>query len=172
MLILDVDGVLTDGKKYYDNTGKGIYKTFCDRDFTSIKKFRAAGWTVVFLSGDKNVNQQIAINRNIPFYCNRGEDGMVDKAKFVDVLEEVYETDRDNMVYVGDDVFDINIMKEVGHKLCPADAADEVKEIAHVLRSKGGDNVISEVYQYFCYLGLVEKVDVNRVIDLDKHEKF
>ena len=41
LLILDVDGVLTDGKKYYDNTGKVLLKTFCDRDFTAIKKIKA-----------------------------------------------------------------------------------------------------------------------------------
>ena len=55
LLILDVDGVLTDGRKYYDVSGKGVLKTFCDRDFTAIKKFKANGWDVVFLSGDPNV---------------------------------------------------------------------------------------------------------------------
>ena len=52
LLILDVDGVLTDGKKYYDNTGLAKYKTFCDKDFSAIKKFKSAGVEVIFLSGE------------------------------------------------------------------------------------------------------------------------
>ena len=172
LLILDVDGVLTDGKKYYDNTGRGVYKTFCDRDFTAIKKFKAAGWRVVFLSGDRNVNESVANNRNIPFYCNRDESGMIDKAEFIKIFEERYYIDRDRMFYVGDDIFDINIMKNVGYKFCPADAASEVKEVAHVLKSEGGNNVISELYEYLCFLNLVEKVSIDEVIDLDRNEKF
>ena len=50
LAILDVDGVLTDGKKTYDNTGLCIYKTFCDKDFTAIKKLKALGISVCFLS--------------------------------------------------------------------------------------------------------------------------
>ena len=38
LLILDVDGVLTDGKKVYGKEGTGLYKTFCDKDFTAIKR--------------------------------------------------------------------------------------------------------------------------------------
>ena len=52
LVILDVDGVLTDGKKYYNREGEVLMKTFCDKDWTAIKRFRAMGITVIFPTGD------------------------------------------------------------------------------------------------------------------------
>ena len=47
LLILDVDGVMTNGTKYYDREGTVKLKTFCDKDWTAIKRFRAIGIDVV-----------------------------------------------------------------------------------------------------------------------------
>ena len=63
LVILDVDGVLTDGKKYYNRDGDVLMKTFCDKDWTAIKRFKALGIKVLFLSGDP-FNEKIAKNRN------------------------------------------------------------------------------------------------------------
>ena len=52
LLIIDVDGIMTTGIKYYNREGEVKLKTFCDKDWTSIKRFRAAGINVVFLTGD------------------------------------------------------------------------------------------------------------------------
>ena len=49
LVILDVDGVLTDGKKYYNRDGDVVMKTFCDKDWTAIKRFKALGIKVLFL---------------------------------------------------------------------------------------------------------------------------
>ena len=70
LLILDVDGVLTDGKKYYNRDGKVEMKTFCDKDWTAIKRFRALGINVIFLTGDP-FNENIAYHRNIHCIVNR-----------------------------------------------------------------------------------------------------
>ena len=77
LLILDVDGILTDGKKYYDKTGMPQFKIFCDKDWTTIKRFKAIGVSVVFLTGDP-FNETIGIKRNIPVIVNR-KDGMKGK---------------------------------------------------------------------------------------------
>jgi 3-deoxy-D-manno-octulosonate 8-phosphate phosphatase (KDO 8-P phosphatase) len=172
LLILDVDGVLTDGKKYYDNTGKGIYKTFNDKDFTAIKQFKANNWNVVFLSGDMNVNGAVAINRNIDFYSNRKSDGMVDKATFVPLFAEKYKVEPKDMAYIGDDVFDINIMKKVGFPFCPSDSPDSVKQVAAELRLKGGEGVVVRVFEYFLMKGMVTEPTVESIIKLDRDEKF
>jgi 3-deoxy-D-manno-octulosonate 8-phosphate phosphatase (KDO 8-P phosphatase) len=110
LIILDIDGIMTDGKKTYDLAGNVISKTYCDKDFTAIKRMRAAGLKVCFLSGDNRINQLMAANRNIDFYYARG----VDKVSFVDSFEKKYNTTRERMLYLGDDLFDMNIMKEVG----------------------------------------------------------
>ena len=72
LLVLDIDGVLTDGKKYYGLDGLPFAKTYCDKDFTAIKRVRGAGISVCFLSGDERVNKAMAKNRNIDFlFCER-----------------------------------------------------------------------------------------------------
>lgn len=172
LLILDVDGVLTDGKKYYDNTGKAVLKTFCDRDFTAIKKFKAAGWSVVLLSGDRNINECIAKNRNIDFYCNRNDGIMTDKVNFIELFEQKYKCDRDNMVYVGDDIFDINILRNVGYAFCPEDAAFEVKQVSKIINAKGGEGCVDELYKNLIRLQLLEEPTLDKVMVLDQNERF
>jgi len=174
LLILDVDGVLTNGKKYYDSTGKAVLKSFNDRDFTAIKKFRAAGWNVVFLSGDPNINQKVAENRNIPFYTNRKDGVMSNKATFVTQFEKEYNVTSQEMVYVGDDIFDIGIMNLVKYKFCPQDSPREVRNVSdiRILRSKSGENCLTELHEHLFYMKLVKSVTVEEVEALDRNEKF
>lgn len=172
LLILDVDGVLTDGKKYYDSTGRAVLKTFCDRDFTAIKKFKAAGWRVVFLSGDSNVNEAIAKNRNIPFYCNRINGEMLNKVNFLEGLCREYKTDITNTVYIGDDVFDIDLLKAVKWPFCPNNADIAVKRIAINLNSKSGECCIAELYDFFNSSNMVKYVTVEELEALDRNERF
>lgn len=172
LLILDVDGVLTDGKKYYDASGRGVLKTFCDRDFTAIKKFKANGWYVVFLSGDPNVNEALAKNRNIPFYTNRVDGKMVNKVTFLDKLCKEYNVDPSKVAYVGDDIFDIELLKAVKYGFCPDNADPDVKQIATSLNSKAGDCCIAELFRYFEVSGLVKNVTVEQVELVDRNEKF
>ena len=110
LIILDVDGVMTDGKKYYDRDGNVVIKNFCDKDWTAIKRFRAIGIPVVFLTGDA-YNATILKNRNLPYVVNRGEGFHRDKVNFLDDILTEYECDAKETVYVGDDLFDMGVMK-------------------------------------------------------------
>lgn len=172
LLILDVDGVLTDGRKYYDASGKAVLKTFCDRDFTAIKKFKAAGWNVVFLSGDPNVNKALAKNRNIPFYCNRVGGKMVNKLTFLTKLCEEYKVKSNDVVYIGDDIFDYDLLSAVGWAFCPSNSDPDVKDISTVLNAKGGECCIAELYEYFRRIKKVEEVTVEDIELVDRNERF
>ena len=97
LLILDVDGVLNDGKKYYDLNGSIFAKQFSDKDFTAIKRFKASGVNVCFLSGDNKINESIAKNRNIDFYYSRGE-GCLSKEEHIPVFEKKY--NRTNIIKI------------------------------------------------------------------------
>jgi YrbI family 3-deoxy-D-manno-octulosonate 8-phosphate phosphatase len=179
LLILDIDGVMTDGKKTYDKNGRACYKEFCDRDFTAIKMFRAAGVDVVFLSGD-SMNEGMANNRNIPFFCNRlekkhnkSEGQYICKSNFVDLFVEKFGVKPNEMVYVGDDIFDIEIMKAVGRAFCPADANYMVKNVAtQVLNKNGGDCVVEDVFNYHISVLEMEMPSMEKIIELDKQEKL
>ncbi len=172
LLILDIDGVLTDGKKYYDASGRAVLKTFCDRDFTAIKKFKAAGWNVVFLSGDPNVNEAMAKNRNIPFYCNRVDGKMVNKVTFLEKLCKEYNTEPYYTAYVGDDIFDIDLLKAVEWPFCPANADLDVKGVAVNLIAKSGECCVAEVYEYLYRNNQVRSVSLFEIEALDRNERF
>tara|TARA_R100001377_G_scaffold10268_1_gene5183 strand:+ start:809 stop:1336 length:528 start_codon:yes stop_codon:yes gene_type:complete len=171
LIILDVDGVLTNGKKYYNDTGLAQYKTFCDKDFSAIKKFRSSSCRVIFLSGDKNINESIASNRGIDFYYSRNKC----KSSFISQLKEKYSVLESSMCCIGDDIFDFPIMEKVAYKFCPKDAVLQIKDLCgsqNVLERKGGDNVLDELYDVCSSRGLLEPFVLKNFLKLDKNEKF
>tara|TARA_R100000664_G_C2759374_1_gene149069 strand:- start:3330 stop:3857 length:528 start_codon:yes stop_codon:yes gene_type:complete len=171
LIILDIDGVMTDGKKYYGLDGMSIAKTYCDKDFTAIKRFRGSGIPVCFLSGDNRVNKAMAERRNIDFYAARGKD----KAEFLPLLESNYGVSREDMLYIGDDLFDKSIMKLVGHPYCPKDAVKGIQRVCgldNVLENKGGDNVICELFDVLLWRNLISDCTMKDIENLDKKEVF
>tara|TARA_R100001086_G_scaffold225206_1_gene143405 strand:- start:481 stop:1008 length:528 start_codon:yes stop_codon:yes gene_type:complete len=171
LVILDIDGVMTDGKKYYDHDGLPFAKTYCDKDFTAIKRLKGSNVHVCFLSGDNVINEAMAKNRNIDFYYARGKD----KAEFVEQFTKIYNTTLDSMLYIGDDLFDASIMKLVGHAYCPSDASRDIKDICgslNVLNNKGGNNVIMELVDVLLQRGLVNDCTFQDIENLDKKEVF
>ena len=173
LLILDVDGVLTDGRKTYNDNGLGCYKVFCDKDFTAIKRLKSSGVRVCFLSGDENVNRAVANNRDIDFYFSRGKC----KTEFLSILSEKYSCPTSKMAFVGDDLFDLHIAQSVGYSFCPSDSCSEIKkECTLILKSKGGDNVVMELVDYLIDFNLIPTVEPKEVLEsiykLDEKEKF
>jgi 3-deoxy-D-manno-octulosonate 8-phosphate phosphatase (KDO 8-P phosphatase) len=168
LLILDVDGVLSDGKKYYADDGFALYKTFCDKDFTAIKKFKASNCEVVFLSGDDRVNKNLAKNRNIDFYYSRGKC----KTEFIENILKKYNVTINETAFVGDDIFDLPLMKQVQFKYCPNDAARELKEICVTLQNNGGDNCINELYNVLLDNNYIKPYDIKTLLDIDSNDKF
>lgn len=175
LVILDVDGVLTDGRKYYDKEGTVRLKTFCDKDWTAIKRLKALDIKVIFLTGDP-FNVVIADNRKIDVIVNRQNGQHRDKSDYLPEICVEYEVTPDEIVFVGDDVFDYYLMSLVKHKYCPADAPDEVKEIATVLKANGGENVIMHLFDHLKKIELLPKYNfadhLEKVYELDLKEKF
>ena len=147
LLVIDIDGVMTDGTKLYDREGKVFGKYYADLDFTAIKKFKAAGIQVCFFSGDKIVNMAMATTRKITFFNNIPG---VDKAELLPTIKEYYkEYNIKRIAYVGDDYYDIGIMGFVDTSFCPANSPNAVKRIAHILPVNSGQGVISSLYDQF-----------------------
>lgn len=175
LLILDVDGIMTDGKKYYDREGNVVLKIFCDKDWTAIKRFRAIGIPVVFITGDP-YNENILKNRNLPVIVNRGSGFHNDKVNYLaDVLED-YNCLAEEVLYLGDDLFDIGIMKAVGYPYCLLDSPRLVRQTSNILHCKAGENVIMQLFDKLEIDGLIPIVAYDEVIrkiyDLDLKEKF
>lgn len=169
LLILDIDGVMTDGTKVYGLDGLTIGKRYCDRDFTAIKQFKAAGVQVCFLSGDDKVNKAMAENRKTDFYYSRGRE----KTDYLEEFADTYNCSAKEMAYVGDDIFDIPIMEKVGYSYCPANVPQVVKDASSwVLSRNCGDNVIADLYENLVRLGLVGYSTLEDIKELDKLESF
>ena len=169
LLILDVDGVLTDGKKNYNKNHEVLSKSFLCKDFTAIKRFMASGIKVIMLSGDA-FNERMAMKRNIDFYCSRGDDLSLDKSRFIAIFQEKYKVTPEEMVFVGDDYFDLSVFKSI-KSFATNDAPHIIKENSFkVLNSNGGSGVIVELYDLFienCWITDATEEEVSR---LDKLE--
>lgn len=143
LLVVDIDGVMTKGK-LYDPRGVVIAKEYCDLDFTAIKRFRSAGINVVFMSGDKTVNEGMANTRQIQFiFAPPGSD----KATALRLLAKRSGLDITEIAYVGDDYYDISAMATAGMSFCPSTSPNAVKRAATcVVVAQAGQGVLASVY--------------------------
>jgi 3-deoxy-D-manno-octulosonate 8-phosphate phosphatase (KDO 8-P phosphatase) len=142
LLVLDVDGVMTDGRIIMDHEGREI-KAFDVRDGHGIKLLRHAGIEVAVLTG-----------RNSPVVQKRADDlgilwvrqGVHDKvAAYQEIAGEVGITDEE-ACFVGDDLVDIPLLKRVGVPICVADGVHEAKAVAlYVTQLPGGRGAVREV---------------------------
>ena len=175
LAILDIDGVMTDGTKYYDRDGNVVQKTFCDKDWTAIKRLRAVGVEVLVITGD-SYNKKILENRNISVIVNRENGEHKDKSEYLPQILKDYNCTSKEVLYIGDDLFDIEIMRLVGYPFCPSNSPRLVRQTGMVLQGKGGDNLIVELFDYLELNKLIPIVQYDQVIskinELDLKEKF
>ena len=174
LIVLDIDGVMTDGKKYYDKDGTVRFKTFCDKDWTAIKRFRALGLQVVFLTGDP-FNVSIAENRKIDIYVNRQNGVHSDKSNYLTELCATYNVIPDEIAFAGDDIFDLKLMRLVGRAYCPTDSPEIVQDVA-IRLTKGGENFVMTMFDHMQKTNQLPAFDflehLERVYELDLQEKF
>lgn len=161
LLIIDIDGIMTDGTKMYDKDGKVFGKNYCDLDFTAIKRFIAAGIKVCFLSGDQNINMAMAKTRKIPFFYNPPG---TDKTEILSSIKRNF-NNVNRIAYIGDDYYDIAIMNSVDFSFCPKTSPTVVKNIASVINVDAGKGVIAGLYdeleKQIPYVFPVDSIDVN-----------
>ena len=173
VLLADIDGVCTNGEKLVDITGKTIGKNFQDLNWSAFKRFKACGVIVEAMTGDP-WNADILWNRQISYTLTRGsnkEDHLHDVCKRHNVSPE-------EIAYIGDDIFDIGIMKKVGFPFAPSNATQEVFIQTNAVRltRKGGDNVIDELYYFLRENKLIPRLsfeeEYKKVIALDSKQVF
>ncbi len=142
MLVLDVDGVLTDGKLYFDDQGKEM-KAFSTLDGHGIKLLRKTGVEVAIITGRKS--NLVALRANdlgIPFVSQGRED------KFVALNEilENFNCKLSEIAYVGDDHPDLLVMTKIGLAISVNNAHSDVVENSHWQTKKnGGQGAVREV---------------------------
>ncbi len=142
LILLDVDGVLTDGRVGLLPTGEEI-KFFSIYDGLAIRLAQRVGWTVGFLSGRKSREVEVrAQELGVTLLVQGSKDKVKDFEKIL--ADEGLEASE--VVYIGDDFPDIPVLKRVGFSAAPSNAIEPVKYCVHyVTRAKGGDGAVREV---------------------------
>lgn len=142
LLLLDVDGVLTDGGLYYTSTDEEL-KRFDAKDGAGLVIAKMNGLEAGVITGKTST---IVERRCREFGMTRVVQGAVDKVPALEALlsDGVYALDE--VAYMGDDVLDLPVLRRVGFAACPADAHDAVTARAHYVCSRpGGRGAVREV---------------------------
>ncbi len=141
-ILLDVDGVLTDGRVGLLPDG-GEIKYFSIYDGLAIRLAQKAGIEVGFISGrTSGVVQQRAQELGVETVIQGSREKMAD----LQLLLKDKNLTAEEVAYIGDDLPDIPILQRVGFSAAPENAAEPVKYHVHyVTRSKGGDGAVREV---------------------------
>jgi len=142
LLILDVDGVLTDGQLYFGPTGEAL-KVFHVRDGHGIKMAQKGGLEIAMVSGRRS---DAAYHRARELGVNRFYEGVRDKLAVLEELLAALRLSPAQVAAVGDELVDIPLMARVGLGVAVADAVSEVKAAAHwITPSPGGRGAVREV---------------------------
>jgi 3-deoxy-D-manno-octulosonate 8-phosphate phosphatase (KDO 8-P phosphatase) len=142
LLLLDVDGVLTDGRLYFDAKGE-VLKVFHVRDGHGIKMAQRAGIEVALLSGRRS---DAAFQRAKELGINRFHEGLRDKVPVLKELLSSLNLAPAQAAMVADDLVDLPVLSRVGLAVAVADAVPEVKAAAHwVTGLPGGRGAVRQV---------------------------
>ena len=141
LLVLDVDGTLTDGGIYMGPDGE-VCKRFSVKDGLGLKMLRAAGVEVAILTGRES---RIVANRAAELGIARVVQGASNKPDALRALAAETGVPLAETGYMGDDLNDLAAMKLCGLRACPADAAPEVRAVCRfVAEAAGGQGAVRQ----------------------------
>ena len=141
-LVLDVDGVLTDGGMYYGPAGEGL-KRFNVKDGLGLRLIVEAGVVVALISGE---NSEILRRRAEKLKLENVFVGVEDKLATLKQFLALKKVALEDVAYVGDDLNDLEALRVVGLPIAVADAVPQVRKAARwVTTRRGGDAAVREV---------------------------
>ena len=142
LVILDVDGVLTDGGLYYFDSGEKA-KKFNVKDGTGIKLLQKAGLEVAFITGLKS---KIVKDRAADLGVSELVQGCFEKDKAAEELLQRKGLTWAEVAFIGDDLIDLNLLTRVGFAFAVNDAVEQVRLAAdYVTNLKGGFGAVREM---------------------------
>lgn len=142
LLILDVDGTMTDGGIYIDEEGRQS-KKYNAKDGYGIMMAGKQGIEVGIISHSKSA--PMVVKRAAMIGIRNCYVGPEPKAQILKQWCEENGWDKNEVAFIGDDLNDLDIMEEVGFTACPSDAVEKIKNYVDlVLTKKGGEGCIRE----------------------------
>lgn len=152
LIIMDVDGVLTDGKLAYTS------------DRQEIKSFNVKDGLGISLGVKAGIEFGIITARESPMVTRRAADldirhviqKMRTKLPAFETLVQNLSLSFDQVAYIGDDLPDMPCMARAGLAACPADAAERVRRMAHLVSTyRGGDGAVREIIEFILEARLI-----------------
>jgi len=139
---MDMDGCLTTGHIIYSSSGEDI-KMFHTHDGYGLTRGRELGMKFAVISG---MNSAVNKRRVKRLKIHHLYENIDDKIIPFEELKKKYKLKDENFAYIGDDEFDIPLLKKAGFSCCPKSAVDEVKKHVHyICKKNGGEGAIREM---------------------------
>ncbi len=141
MVIMDVDGVLTDGRIILGSKGEEL-KNFYVQDGEGIELARRKGFILVLVSGRRS---KVVERRAEELKIKEVYQNISEKIEVYYRLLKKYGLKNEEIAYIGDDLGDIPSLRKAGLALAPANGVEEVKDIVHyVTQASGGRGAVRE----------------------------
>ena len=134
LLVLDVDGVLTDGRIIYGNYGDEL-KNFDVNDGLGIFMVRKSGIKCIVVTAKAS---KVVTKRAKELRIDRVYGNFHYKIKALKKICKKFRVKEEEICFIGDDVIDIPVLKRVWLAVCPPNAMEEVKPFVHLTTEKGG----------------------------------
>lgn len=144
LIVLDVDGTLTDGKLYYDSNGNEM-KSFNVKDGMAIGQAIKNGIDIAIITGRKS---KIVERRAEELGIKHVYQGIQNKAKCLQKILFQLNLENKDTMYIGDDINDLDVINRVRLSACPQNAAEELKErVTFISKYNGGEGAVREVVE-------------------------
>jgi len=144
LLILDVDGVMTDGRLIYDNFGDE-FKAFDVQDGYGLALWDRAGLRSVIITAKKS---KIVSRRAKTCHITKLFQDAHDKGAVYEKVLKIFKLINEEVCFIGDDLLDIPIMKRAGLAVAVPYSRPEIKSLAHyVTKAEGGRGAVREVVE-------------------------
>jgi 3-deoxy-D-manno-octulosonate 8-phosphate phosphatase (KDO 8-P phosphatase) len=141
LLTLDVDGVLTDGRLYYTDSGREL-KAFSVQDGQALKMLAGAGVTLAIVTGRRS---HLVTRRARDLGIRHVHQAVGDKAAVLASLLDGLGLEAGDAAHMGDDLPDVPIFRRVGLALAPANHNPAIAPfVHHVTRAAGGEGAVRE----------------------------
>ena len=144
LIVLDVDGTLTDGKIYYSDHGDEL-KSFNIKDGLMIKSWNNLGKKSAIITGrTSNIVEKRAKELDITVV----KQGIKNKKIELDKILKKLRLNYNNVAFIGDDMNDYNLLKRVEYSFCPFDANIMVQDLVkYRLQKNGGEGCVAEMIE-------------------------
>ena len=142
--MLDVDGVLTDGMVTTLPDGDQVRRMNI-KDGYALQHAVKKGYHISIISGGKSESVRLRLNTlgitEVNLACKN-------KMEVFENLKSTFNLEKENILYMGDDIPDYKVMQQVGFAACPSDAADEIKGISdYISPKKGGEGCVRDLIE-------------------------